>query len=308
MPQAHGSAQPKLIREVTARTTILVTGARGQLGYELARVLMPLGHVAALDRSSLDLSRTDDIGRTIDAIAPALIINAAAYTAVDRAESEREQAFAVNAQAPAILAEYAQRRGAVLIHYSTDYVFDGAQRTPYDEEAAPNPLNVYGESKLAGERAVLAASTQAIVLRTSWVYSSRGSNFLLTMRRLAAERDELRVVDDQFGVPNCARALADATATLIGRGIPYLAQRAGLYHMSASGETTWYRFARAIVGERAKPRIVPITTAEYPTPARRPAYGVLDTRKFERTFGFGLPTWQTALQSCVSQLPAITLS
>jgi dTDP-4-dehydrorhamnose reductase len=291
---------PKPIRELTQPATILVTGARGQLGRELAISLAACGNVIALDRTALDLADRDSVVTSVRAIAPALIVNAGAYTAVDRAEQERDVAFAVNGNAPAILAEEAKRLNAVVIHYSTDYVFAGTQRMPYDENVTPNPLNAYGESKLAGERAIAASGASAIVLRTSWVYSLRGSNFLLTIRRLASERDELRIVADQIGVPNWARSLADATATLVGRGMPYLAERAGLYHMSSRGHTTWYEFARAIVGEQTRARIVPITTAEYPTPARRPAYGVLNTAKFEHTFGLTLPHWETALQSCVT--------
>jgi len=279
---------------------ILITGARGQLGYELAAALANLGTVVALDRAALDLANADSLAGTLRALRPALIVNAAAYTAVDRAEQERERAFAVNASAPGILGEEAKRLAAVLIHFSTDYVFDGAQTTPYDEDAMPHPLNVYGESKLAGERAIAASGAAAIVLRTSWVYSLRGSNFLLTIRRLAAQRDELRIVSDQQGIPNWARVLAHATATLVSYGIPHLVERAGLYHMSSSGQATWYEFARAIIGEQSKPRIVPIATPEYPTPAKRPAYGVLDTRKFERAFGIALPHWRAALQSCMS--------
>ena len=282
---------------------ILVTGARGQLGRELAAALAKCGTVVARDRASLDLADPDAVASGVRALMPALIVNAAAYTAVDRAEQERESAFVVNAIAPGILGEEAKRAGAMLVHFSTDYVFDGRRTTPYDETAAPHPLNAYGESKLAGERAVAASGAAAIVLRTSWVYSLRGSNFLLTMRRLAAERDELRVVADQVGVPNWARELAHATAALVSRGMPYLAERAGLYHVSCGGQATWYEFARAILGEPTKPRIVPITTAEYPTPARRPAYGVLDTSKFERVFGFALPHWRAALQSCVTSSP-----
>src|SRR5437868_9063755 len=284
---------------MTQPPTILVTGARGQLGRELAVALAARGKVIALDRTALDLADRDSVVNTVRAIAPALIVNAGAYTAVDRAEQERDVAFAVNGNAPAILAEEAKRLNAVVIHYSTDYVFAGTQRMPYDENATPNPVNAYGESKLAGERAIAASGASAIVLRTSWVYSLRGSNFLLTIRRLAAERDELRVVADQIGVPNWARSLADATATLVGRGMPYLAERAGLYHMSSRGHTTWYEFARAIAGERTRARIVPIATADYPTAARRPAYGVLNTAKFEQAFELTLPHWETALKCCV---------
>jgi len=279
---------------------ILVIGARGQLGRELAAALASAGAIVALDRTALNLADADRVGEIVRRVAPMLIVNAAAYTAVDRAEHERGAAFAVNAIAPAILAGEAKRLNALLIHYSTDYVFDGRQTTPYGEDATPNPLNAYGESKLGGERAIIASGAAAIILRTSWVYSLRGSNFLLTMRRLAAERDELRVVADQVGVPNWARVLAQATAALVKCGIPYLEERTGVYHLSSSGQTTWCEFARAILDGATKPRIVPITTADYPTPARRPAYGVLDTRKFERVFGFALPHWRAALQSCVT--------
>lgn len=279
---------------------ILLTGARGQLGVELAAVLANRGTVVAVDLAELDLTDSDAVVRTVRGLMPSLIVNAAAYTAVDRAERERDLAFAANAQAPAVLADEAKRMGALLIHYSTDYVFDGTQTSPYGEDAMPNPLNAYGESKLGGERAIVASGAAAIILRTSWVYGLRGSNFLLTMRRLAAERDELRVVADQVGVPNWARVLAQATRTLVARGIPYLKERTGLYHLSSSGQTTWYEFACAIFDGATKPQILPITTADYPTPARRPAYGVLDTRKFEGVFGFALPHWRAALQSCVT--------
>jgi dTDP-4-dehydrorhamnose reductase len=284
----------------TERNTILVTGARGQLGYELAAALQAHGDVVAVDRTALDLADPAAIVRTVRAVAPALIVNAGAYTAVDRAEEERERATAVNARAPGIIAEEAKKIGALLIHYSTDYVFDGTLAVPYDEQARPNPLNVYGATKLAGERAIEAAGAPALIFRTSWVYGLRGSNFLLTIRRLAAERDELRIVADQQGVPNWCRALAGATATLVGRGVPYLAERAGLYHLSATGATTWYEFARAIVGSAAVPRVVPIATADYPTPALRPAYGVLATGRFQSAFGFALPEWRAMLQKCVT--------
>jgi dTDP-4-dehydrorhamnose reductase len=279
---------------------ILVTGARGQLGRELAAALSAHGEIVAVDRVALDLADRTNIVRTVRSVRPTLIVNAGAYTAVDRAEQERDLAFAINATAPGILAEEARRCGAVLIHYSTDYVFDGAQRTPYSESAPTDPLNVYGASKLGGERAIAHVSASALTFRTSWIYSLVGSNFLLTMRKLAAERDELRVVADQTGVPNWSRALARATATLVSRGNAYLAERAGLYHLCAGGEATWYEFARAILGEDSRPRIVPITTAEYPTPARRPVYGVLDTQLFQRTFGFALPQWQATLKECVT--------
>lgn len=275
---------------------ILVTGAAGQLGRELATVLAPLGDVVALDRSGLDLARPDDIVAVLRDVAPALVVNAAAYTAVDRAEAEPEAAFAVNARAPGILAAEARRLDALFIHYSTDYVFDGASPEPRDEAAPARPLNVYGASKLEGERAIEAAGGLALVFRTSWVYAGSGRNFLTTIERLAAERDELRIVDDQHGTPNWSRELARATATLVARGLPWLAERRGLYHLSARGATTWYGFARAILGDAADVRIVPIASADHPTPARRPAWTILDTRRFTATFGFELPQWLDTLR------------
>lgn len=284
----------------TQRPRILVTGARGQIGGELVALLPPHGEVVAVDRGALDLADADAIVRVVRATAPDLVINAAAYTAVDRAETERDAAFAVNARAPAVLAEEVRRLGAILVHYSTDYVFDGRASTPYTEDAATGPLNVYGASKLAGEAAIAAVGAHAIVLRTSWVYGHTGQNFLRTIRRLAAERDELTIVADQTGTPNWSRALARATADLVAKGLPALAERAGLYHLSAAGATTWYGFARAIVGAAARPRVLPITTAQYPTPARRPAYGVLATERLQATFGVALPPWEDSLATCLA--------
>lgn len=282
------------------RPTILVTGANGQLGYELARLLPAHGEVAALDRSRLDLANVDAIRATVRAIRPKLIINAAGYTAVDQAEREPDLAEAINARAPAVLAEEAKRMQSVLIHFSTDYVFDGTASAPYGEQAATHPLNAYGRSKLRGEQAIAAAGAAAITLRTSWVYGRRGQNFLLTMRRLAAERETLRIVADQVGVPNWSRSLAEATAALVVRGLPTLAACAGLFHLSGHGQASWFEFAQAIFGDAVRPRLVPITTAEYPTAALRPAYGVLATARFEQQFGFGLPHWRDMLQRCLS--------
>ena len=284
----------------TAGPRILLTGAAGQLGRELAALLPACGTLIACDRAVLDLADAAAVARVVRDTAPQFIVNAAAYTAVDRAETERELAFAINERAPGVLAAEARSLGAVLIHYSTDYVFDGARSVPYDEDAHAAPLNVYGASKLAGERAIAASGARALTLRTSWVYARHGQNFLRTMQRLATQRDELRVVADQTGVPNWARAIARATATLIGRGSDYLAERAALYHLSASGSTTWYGFARMILRDQAV-RVTPIATAEYPTPARRPAYGVLDSSRFARTFGFALPDWETLLQQCLRE-------
>jgi dTDP-4-dehydrorhamnose reductase len=232
---------------------------------------------------------------------PRLIVNAAAYTAVDLAEKESATAHAINARAPGILAEEAKRIGAVLSHYSTDYVFDGKATTPYPEDAPANPLNVYGASKHEGERAIAATGAHALTFRTSWVYGLTGKNFLLTIRRLAAERDELTIVADQVGVPNWSRALAEATERIVAAGLPALAERSGLYHLSSSGQASWYEFACAIVGDRPRPRVAPITTAEYPLPARRPAYGVLSTERFTRTFGFSVPDWREALERCLRE-------
>lgn len=281
-------------------SAILVTGANGQVGFELAHWLRPYGRVVAIDSDTLDLADADAIARTMRELSPALVVNAAAYTAVDQAERERDLAFAINAVAPGVLADEARRIGATLIHYSTDYVFDGAAREPYDEDAPTEPLCAYGASKLEGERRVAASGAAALVFRTSWVYGLRGRNFLLTIRRLAAERDELRIVADQTGVPNWCRALARATARVVAGGLPAMRERAGLYHLSSSGSTTWYEFARAIVGDVPRPRVTPIATADYPTPARRPAYGVLATAKFERTFGFALPNWRDAFVECLA--------
>lgn len=280
------------------RPVILLTGAAGQLGFELARLLREYGELAALGRAELDLADADAVAATVQRLKPQLIVNAAGYTAVDRAESEPALADAINARAPAILAEEARRLDALLIHYSTDYVFDGASGRPYRENDQTNPLSAYGRSKLAGERAVAAAGGAYLILRTSWIYGLRGQNFLLTMKRLAATRDELRVVSDQFGVPNWSRVLAEATATLVRRGADALATRSGIYHLSGRGRASWFDFARAIFDDTEPPRVVPITTAEYPTAARRPASAVLATDKFQDAFGFALPDWREMLTAC----------
>jgi len=294
-----------LRRQRPIPNAILVTGALGQVGAELVPLLAPLGRVVAVDRAGLDLASPDAIVAKMREIAPAIVVNAAAYTAVDRAERERDLAFAVNATAPGVIAEEAKRLGALVVHYSTDYVFDGSATQPYAEDAPTGPLSVYGESKLAGERAVRASGADALVFRTSWVYGLSGANFLLTIRRLAAEREELRIVDDQTGVPNWSRAIARATARVLAQGRDALRERCGLYHLSSRGSTTWHGFARAILGDAPRPRLVPIATREYPTPARRPAYGVLATDKFERAFGFALPEWREALSECLGG-PAVS--
>jgi len=238
-----------------------------------------------------------------------VILNAGAYTAVDKAESDREACYAVNAMAPRVLAEEAQRLGAMLIHYSTDYVFDGTKREPYVETDEPRPLNVYGESKLAGERAIADVGGAWLVLRTSWVYGTRGHNFLLTMLKLAREREELRIVDDQVGAPTWSRAIARATEQILRRGEhPHdqLARTAGVYHLTASGSTTWCGFARAILAadprrdEQICRRVLAIRSADGPTPARRPGWSVLSNEKLGQRFGLRLDSWETQLEHALS--------
>lgn len=292
---------------------ILIFGKTGQVGWELRRTLAPLGELNALGREDVDLTSPADVRTAIDAAAPDIIVNAAAYTAVDRAQSDARTAHAVNAEAPGVMAEQAMRNDALLIHYSTDYVFDGAGSRPYSEDDAVRPLGVYGESKLAGERRVLESGARALILRTSWVYGLRGSNFFLTMLRLMAERDELGVVDDQRGAPTWSRDIAQATAALAARltgpcsaCVPEDAY--GLYHFSAGGETTWYGFTHEIRrlaaqrGRELEVRLRPITTADYPTPAARPAYSVLSSERLHQVFGIRAPDWRESLANCVADL------
>lgn len=306
---------------------ILVTGKDGQVGFELLGSLAGQGQVIAVGREQMDLSKPDSIRRTVREIGPDLIVNAAAYTAVDQAESEPELALAVNGIAPSILAEEAKRLGAALIHYSTDYVFDGnmfdgnkAAAAPYTEEDEPRPLNVYGRTKLAGERAIQAVDAPHLILRSSWIYGMRGKNFLLTMLRLARERDELSIVDDQVGAPTWSRALAEATNGILkrlGYGQPGFvdacAKQRGIYNLSAAGQTSWYGFAAAILAHAASaqpgqsacaldrvPVLKPIPTEQYPLPARRPRYSVLANAKLQRAFGVVMPDWKTSLDECMS--------
>lgn len=296
--------------------TILILGKEGQVGEALREVLAPATRLVVPGRDVLDLEAPDTIRATLRAVRPDVILNAAAYTAVDRAESEPERAFRINAEAPGILAEEARRLDALLVHYSTDYVFDGSAREPYPEEAPAHPLGVYGASKRAGEEAVMAAGGRFLILRTSWVYGLRRKNFLTTMLRLARERDEIRVVDDQTGCPTWCRALAEATARILREP---LAGREGIYHLAAAGTTTWYGFATALIDrayhlgvlpERtARCRVVPIPTSAYPTPARRPAYSVLSCEKAARTFGIRMEAWETQLRRCLDAArPAVPTS
>lgn len=285
-------------------TRILLLGRDGQLGWELERCLLTAGDVRALDRSGCDLSDPDAV-RGLGALAPDVIVNAAAYTAVDAAESEPELAHAVNATAPGILAELARARGALLIHVSTDYVFDGRKDGAYTEEDAPAPLGVYGRSKRAGEQAIDAAGADALILRTSWVYGLRGKNFLRTMLRLAEGGGPLRVVDDQIGVPNWCRVLAQAIAQLLAGGTDRLRERAGVYHLTSTSPASWCAFARRILSGVGSPcEVQPIPTREYPTPAPRPARSVLDGARLRETFGVQLPDWTTGLALCLADRAA----
>ncbi len=286
---------------------ILLTGRDGQLGFELARALAPLGEVVAVGRAECDLADADALRALVRRHAPGIIVNAAAWTAVDRAESEPEAAFAVNARAPGLLGEEAARLGAMVIHYSTDYVFDGSGTTPWREDDAPAPCNVYGSSKLAGERALAEACPRHLILRTSWVLGVHGANFAKTMLRLAAERDRLTVVDDQVGAPTSAALLAGLTADLLRReAVPF-----GTYHVAASGETTWYDYARFILAEARKAgrvlkagpeQVQAVKTAAWPTPARRPRNSRLDTSRFRHAFGLDLPPWQDGVGQVLQQL------
>lgn len=284
-------------------TRILLTGIGGQVGWELARSLQPLGEVVALDRAGFDLADPDRMRAVLRDLKPAWIVNPAAHTAVDKAESEVALATAINATAPGILAEEAKRLDALLVHYSTDYVFDGGKPTPYVETDPTCPINIYGQTKLAGEEAIRASGCRHLILRTSWVYGMRGANFLRTMLRLAQERDELRVVADQIGAPTWSRMIAETTALMLARH----RNQAGIYHFVAGGETSWHGFAEAIVarghalGLIAKTPVVHRTTsAEFPTPARRPANSRLDCGRLREDFGLSQPDWRTQLGLCLA--------
>jgi len=291
---------------------ILVTGVSGQVGWELARSLTPLGHVSCLDLPGLDFTKPETIRAAVRTVAPSVVVNAAAYTAVDQAERERDLACAINHHAVAVLGEECHRVGALLVHYSTDYVFDGTTTRAYAEDDTPNPLNVYGHSKLEGERAVRDSGCPYLLLRTSWVYGARGTNFLLTLLRLGRERERLSVVDDQIGAPTWARSLADVTAHMVARWLcatPSERERlCGTYHATAAGHTSWCGFATAIFaraegsGYGRSPILEPIPTAAYPTPARRPMNSVLDSTKLIDVFGLTLPAWDEALTLCMQEL------
>jgi dTDP-4-dehydrorhamnose reductase len=295
---------------------ILLLGKNGQVGWELQRSLAPLGELIALDRHSVgqcgDLSNLAGLADTVRAIRPDVIVNAAAHTAVDRAESEAELADTLNALAPGVLAEEAAQIGALLVHYSTDYVFDGSGERSWQETDTPAPLSVYGHTKLAGELRIQAAGARHLIFRTSWVYGARGGNFAKTMLRLAQERERLTVINDQFGAPTGADLLADVTAHAIRQVLAH-PQDAGLYHLAAAGETTWHAYAQHVLAQALleKPtlpikatELAPVPTSAFPTPARRPLNSRLATQHLQSTFGLTLPPWQQGVNRMLAEVLA----
>ena len=294
---------------------ILLLGKNGQVGWELQRSLAPLGALTALDRqggSGLcgDLSDLEGLAATVRTLQPQVIVNAAAYTAVDKAESEPELARCINAEAPAVLAREAQACGALLVHYSTDYVFDGSGDQPWAEGAPTGPLSVYGVTKLAGEQAIVQSGCAHLILRTSWVYAARGGNFAKTMLRLAQERERLTVIDDQWGAPTGAELIADVTAHAIAQ-TRQQPGKAGIYHLAPAGETTWFQYAKHVIAQAQQAQsaikikateILPIPTSAYPTPARRPHNSRLDTRKLQAAFGLSLPPWQRGVDRMLVEI------
>lgn len=310
---------------MTTPTPILLTGKNGQVGFELKKLLPRLGQLVALGRHELDLAKPAEIRRVVHDLRPRLIINAAAYTAVDKAETDQQAARAINADAPAILAEEANRIGAALVHYSTDYVFDGLKTSPYLEDDPKHPLSVYGSTKLAGEEAIRQSGVPHLIFRTAWVYATRGRNFFLTILRLATQQEELRIVKDQIGAPTWCREIAQGTISALHHLSAdstleqQLRKVSGTYHMTATGTTTWFEFAQAIIEQATRTpsivpwfteatsgrpvivqRLLPIPTSEYPTPARRPAYSVLSNERLLQTFAIHLPDWRTQLRSASS--------
>jgi dTDP-4-dehydrorhamnose reductase len=310
------------------RPEILLTGKTGQIGSELLQLLPGLGHVIAPGRQDLDFLDSSSLGRFVRDVRPQLIVNAAAYTAVDAAENDEAKAHTINTVAPGVLAEEAKALGAAMVHYSTDYVFDGRKESPYAESDLTNPINVYGKTKLAGEQAIRSSGVPHLILRTAWVYATRGRNFLLTILRLATQKEELRIVNDQLGSPTWSREIAASTtrilAQLLRQDSPMSAflHFGGTYHMTAAGQTTWFGFANAILEAAARvpgdaswfaaatggrplitQRIVPISTAEYPTPASRPSYSVLSNSRLLQEFGFALPDWRIQLHRCLGVEP-----
>ena len=300
--------------KATSIPTLLVTGSNGQVGFELRRSLAPLGRVIALDRAACDLSRPDELRRVVREWRPDVIVNAAAYTAVDKAESDAGNAYAINGAAPGVLAEEAKALGSLLVHYSTDYVFDGRKDGAYVETDAVDPQSVYGKSKLVGEQAVAESGASALVLRTCWVAGAHGSNFAKTMLKLGRERDSLRVIADQFGAPTTAALIADVTAQIVARHWLH-GQReafpAGVYHLAAAGETTWHGYATEVLRNAAArgvelkvdPLLIEaIPATAYPLPATRPANSRLDTGKLRENFDIHLPDWQQGIDLLLDQI------
>jgi dTDP-4-dehydrorhamnose reductase len=293
-----------------AEARILLLGSTGQVGWELARTLAPLGVITAPSRAELDVADLPAVRGVVRSLAPQVIVNAAAHTAVDAAEGEVAAARRLNAELPALLATEASRARAILVHYSTDYVFDGHATRPYREEDPPSPLGVYGATKLAGDEAILESGAEGYIFRVAWVYGLRGRNFLRTMLRLAGERDELRVVADQWGTPTWSRQVAEITSAALSQVLAarrggLAAASPGVYHLAAPDATTWHGFAEAIVAESALasvPRVTAITTPEFPTPARRPVRSVLDATKLAAAFGLALPPWREQLRTCLADL------
>ncbi|WP_371364044.1 dTDP-4-dehydrorhamnose reductase [Pseudomonas sp. QL9] len=292
---------------------ILLLGAEGQVGWELQRALAPLAELTICNRASGDLENLDALRALVREHRPDIIVNAAAYTAVDRAESDEQCARRINAEAVAVLAEEAKALNAWLVHYSTDYVFDGSGERAFREEDVTGPLSVYGQTKREGEEAILRSGCLHLIFRTSWVFAARGANFAKTMLRLASERDELRVIADQFGAPTSAELIADTTAQILGQVLcgQVTGNASGLYHLVAAGEASWHGYASFVIEEAlrlgmtlkcASDRVHPITTADYPLPARRPANSRLDTTKLRRTFGLKLPHWQFHVRRLLAEL------
>jgi len=291
---------------------ILLIGKEGQVGRELSSLLKPFGELTLFGKEDLDLTQADRIREQLRNVQPHVIVNAAAYTAVDQAEEEPDLALAINGTAPAILAEEAKKLGAALVQYSTDYVFDGEKQEPYTEEDSPNPMGVYGRTKLAGDEAILSTGLPHLIFRTAWVYGLKGKNFLLTIQRLAKERDELKIVDDQIGSPTWCRTIAQATANVLTQILPQSSpgdlsrfeQASGLYNLVCGGQTSWFGFAQAILEASSSSqdtKLIPIPTSEYPTPAKRPKNSVLSTEKLRTAFGIAPPAWDVTLKYCLSR-------
>jgi dTDP-4-dehydrorhamnose reductase len=287
---------------------ILLIGKNGQVGWELRRTLAPLAEVVAVDYPEINFTDVPALRQLVAAMRPSVVVNAAAYTAVDKAETETELCRQINAVAPGVLAEEAKKIGALMVHYSTDYIFDGAKTSPYVETDAPNPLGTYGRTKLEGDRAVKASGADYLIFRLCWVYGTRGQNFMLTMQRLAREREKLRVVGDQFGCPTWSRMIAETTAMALKQILAGTCafRLNGDYHLAAGGQANWHEFASRIIewmpeAERKCRAVEKITTAEYPTPARRPAYSILDCGKLQKTFGLRLPDWEASLRQVLDK-------